>query len=134
MEYQPEGRIATANDLRSERVRPLREDLQNETADLFGKAKEMKGSQSIGEALMDFLRENQLEQPLLERRAVALWAELMGSTVANLTRSVDIEKGVLKVKLSSSALRQQLFECRFELVKKFNQALGAEVIKDVRLS
>lgn len=94
----------------------------------------MKGTQSIGQAVLDFLRENQLEQPLLERRAVALWTELMGETVANLTRSVDIQNGVLKVKLSSSALRQQLFECRFELVKKFNQALGAEVIKDVRLS
>ena len=94
----------------------------------------MKGSQSIGQAIMDFLRENHLEQPLLERKVVTLWAELMGPTVAGLTRSVDVQNGVLKVKLSSSALRQQLFECRFELVKKFNEAVGAAVIRDVRLS
>ncbi len=94
----------------------------------------MKGTQSIGQAIMDFLRENQLEQPLLERRVVTLWAELMGPTVASLTRSVDVQDGVLKVKLSSSALRQQLFECRFELVKKFNETVGATVIRDVRLS
>lgn len=94
----------------------------------------MKGTQSIGQAIVDFLRENHLEQPLLERKVVTLWAELMGSTVAGLTRSVDVQNGVLKVKLSSSALRQQLFECRFELVKKFNEAVGAAVIRDVRLS
>ena len=83
---------------------------------------------------MDFLKENQLEQPLLERQLVAKWGEVMGALVSDLTRSVEIKNGVLYVKVKSAALRQQLFECRFEVVKKMNESVGAEVIRDVRLS
>lgn len=83
---------------------------------------------------MDFLQENHLEQPLLERQLVAKWGEVMGPTVSELTRSVDVKNGVLHVKVSSAALRQQLFECRFEVVKKMNESIGAEIIHDVRLS
>lgn len=83
---------------------------------------------------MDFLKENQLEQPLLERQLVAKWGEVMGKLVSEMTRSVEIKNGVLFVKVKSAALRQQLFECRFEVVKKMNESVGAEVIRDVRLS
>lgn len=83
---------------------------------------------------MDFLQETHLEQPLLERKLVAKWGEVMGPMVEELTRSVEIKNGVLFVKVKSAALRQQLFECRFDLVKKMNESVGAEVIRDVRLS
>ena len=89
--------------------------------------------QPIGEVLVDYLRENNLEQPLLERRLVTMWDEIMGPAVARLTRDVEIKDGVLKVKISSAALRTQLFECRFELIRKLNQTVGSEVIRDVRL-
>ncbi|MBQ9522674.1 MAG: DUF721 domain-containing protein [Paludibacteraceae bacterium] len=89
--------------------------------------------QPIGEVLVDYLRQNNLEQPLLERRLVAMWDEIMGPAVARLTRDVEIKDGVLKVKISSAALRTQLFECRFELIRKLNQTVGSEVIRDVRL-
>lgn len=89
--------------------------------------------QPIGEVLVDYLRQNNLEQPLLERRLVAMWDEIMGPAVARLTRDVEIKDGVLKVKISSAALRTQLFECRFELIRKLNKTVGSEVIRDVRL-
>ena len=95
----------------------------------------MKNSsfQSLDEVLVEFLRETQLERPLLERQLVARWGEIMGPTVASLTRSVEIQNGLLKVRISSAALRSQLFECRFELIKKMNEAVGSEVIRDVRI-
>lgn len=83
---------------------------------------------------MQFLRESGLEQPLMERRVAELWPQVMGEMVARLTRDVTVSDGVLRVKVSSAALRAQLFECRFELVKKMNVAVGANVIHDVRLS
>ena len=93
-----------------------------------------KKMQSIGEALADFLRESGLEKPIMERRIIELWPQLMGESVARLTRDVEVTDGVLYVRLSSAALRSQLFEIRFELVKKLNDAVGCEgVIRDVRL-
>ena len=41
--------------------------------------------------------------------------------------------GVLIVHVNSAALKTQLFENRFELVSKLNDAVGAKVIKDCRI-
>lgn len=88
---------------------------------------------SIGDILVQYLRDEGLEKPLLERQVVARWGEIMGPTVAQMTRSVEMENGMLQVKLSNAALRAQLFDCRRQLIEKINQAMGAEVVSDVRL-
>lgn len=90
-------------------------------------------TQSIGEVLAQFLRESGLEKPILERRVVEQWPQIMGQTVANLTRKVEVREGVLYVHLSSAALRAHLFEVRHELIQKINSAVGDGVIQDVRL-
>ena len=61
---------------------------------------------------------------------VSLWPEIMGPTVARLTRSVEVENGVLILHISSAALKAQLFENRFELVAKLNEAVGGNVLRD----
>ncbi len=88
---------------------------------------------NIGQAIGLFLRESGLEKTVLETRVTALWPQVMGATVARLTRSVEVSDGVLIVRISSAALKAQLFDCRFELVKKINEAVGGEVIHDCRI-
>ena len=57
----------------------------------------------------------------------------MGETVRKLTRSVEVRDGMLIVRVSSAALKAQLFENRFELVRKLNEAVGAPAVKDCRI-
>ena len=90
-------------------------------------------AQAIGDIVAEYLRESGLEKPLMERQVVASWNDIMGETVARLTRSVELQDGVLKVKISSAALKAQLFECRHELKQKINDFVGCEVVTDVRL-
>ena len=90
-------------------------------------------SLSIADVLNIYLRETGLEKTVLEDKVVALWSEIMGDTVARLTRSVEVRNGMLIVHISSAALKAQLFECRFELVKKINDAVGGNAIRDVRI-
>ena len=85
------------------------------------------------EAIVGFLRETGLEQQVLEVQMEEIWPSVMGETVAKLTRSVEVKNGMLYVKVNSAALKAQLFENRFELVRKLNEAVGAEVIKDCRI-
>lgn len=87
----------------------------------------------LAEVLGEYLRVSGLEKPVLESRVVSLWPEMMGVTVARLTRSVEVENGVLILHISSAALKAQLFECRFDLVHKLNEAVGGEVLKDCRI-
>lgn len=90
-------------------------------------------SRSITDALVDFLRESGLEQPVLDVQVEQAWPRVMGETVARLTRSIEVKDGMLIVHVNSAALKAQLFENRFELVKKLNDAVGAPAIKDCRI-
>ncbi len=88
---------------------------------------------NITEAIVDFLRESGLEQSVLEVQMEEVWPSVMGETVAKLTRSVEVKDGMLIVHVNSAALKAQLFENRFELVRKLNEAVGAQVIRDCRI-
>lgn len=88
---------------------------------------------NITDAIVDYLRESGLEQSVLEVQMEEVWPSVMGETVAKLTRSVEVKDGMLIVHVNSAALKAQLFENRFELVRKLNEAVGAQVIRDCRI-
>lgn len=88
---------------------------------------------SITDALVGFLRESGLEQSVLDVQIEEVWPQVMGDVVNRLTRSVEVRDGVLYVRVNSAALKTQLFENRFELVRKLNEAVGAKAIRDCRI-
>ena len=88
---------------------------------------------SISDALVDYLRESGLEQSVLDMQIEQGWPRVMGETVTKLTRSIEMRDGMLIVHVNSAALKAQLFENRFELVKKLNEAVGANAIRDCRI-
>lgn len=82
---------------------------------------------------MAYLRESGLEKPVLEVQVEEAWPKVMGDIVTKMTRSVEMKDGMLIVRVNSAALKTQLFENRFELVRRLNEAVGAEVIRDCRI-
>lgn len=88
---------------------------------------------SLDEAVIGFLRESGLEQSVLDVLVEEAWPRVMGDMVNSLTRSVEVKNGILIVRVSSAALKAQLFENRFELVSKLNEAVGANAIRDCRI-
>ena len=87
----------------------------------------------LSDAIVAYLRETGLEQPVLEVQVVEAWPQVMGDVVTKLTRSVEVKDGVLIVRVNSAALKTQLFENRFELVRKLNEAVGAQAIRACRI-
>ncbi|MBO7458761.1 MAG: DUF721 domain-containing protein [Paludibacteraceae bacterium] len=87
----------------------------------------------LTEAIVNYLRESGLEKSVLEVQVEEAWPQVMGDVVTRLTRSVEVKDGVLYVRVNSAALKAQLFENRFELVRKLNEAVGAKVLKDCRI-
>lgn len=90
-------------------------------------------ARSIGDLLAEYIHSSELEKPLLERRVVELWPQVLGPTVAQLTGQMEVKNGVLMVHIRSAALRSQLFEVRHDVVRKLNDAAHADVLKDIRL-
>lgn len=77
------------------------------------------------------MHEEQLDTQLDEYRASALWPQLVGPGINRYTVSRDVRNGVMYVKLSSAALRQELMMGRSQLARRINDMLGREVIRDI---
>lgn len=89
---------------------------------------------NIKDLVMQNLRENGLETPLLQKRLVDAWPEVAGPSVARFTREVSIYNQVLYVKLSSPVLRTELSMSRQTFIDKLNHIVGARIITDIRFN
>ena len=74
-----------------------------------------------------------LEQGVLGWRAVEEWAQVVGPRLARHTRAVAFRDGALHVEVEGSAWMHELGFLKHELVRRINQHLGSECVKDVRL-
>ena len=82
-----------------------------------------KDVKPLSEVLSQFLRQEGLETPLLQRRLVDAWDTIVGPTIAQYTSDKFIQNQVLFVKIVNPALRQDLSMMRTELVNRLNNAV-----------
>ena len=86
----------------------------------------------LHELIMRNLRVQGLETPLLQKRLVEAWPVVAGPAIARYTQDAAIRNQTLFVRLSSPALRAELSMRRQELFNKLNDAVGSQVIADIR--
>ena len=89
--------------------------------------------QPLDSLLNQFLRQEGLEAPLLQKRLIAAWDTVVGETVVRYTQEKFIKNQTLFVKIINPALRANLCMMQSELVKKLNAAVGSMVISEVKI-
>ena len=87
---------------------------------------------SIKDIVWQSLRVNGLETPLLQKRIVDSWQEVVGEMISRYTLNVYIENQTLVVRMSSPALRQELSMRRDYYVELLNNTVGAKGIYNIR--
>lgn len=87
----------------------------------------------LADILRQFIRNEGLETPLLQKRVVDAWEQVTGHTVSTYTEEKFIKNQVLFVKITNPALRQDLSMMRSQLTRRLNEAAGGNVISDVRI-
>ncbi len=85
----------------------------------------------LGDLLMQFLRSEGLETPLLEHRIINAWPAVMGDTISRYTTDIYIKNSILWVKLKSPALKQNLLMMHGDITRKLNAYVQSQVITDV---
>jgi predicted nucleic acid-binding Zn ribbon protein len=88
---------------------------------------------SYSEALHSALSEFGLEKGIKEHEVLVRWEEIVGKAIANHAHPTRLEQGKLWIRVSSAGWRQELSLMRVELVAKINNAIGADVVKEVIL-
>lgn len=88
-------------------------------------------SESIGNLIRQYLRQQGLESPLNEHRLIQGWEHVMGPIIARYTNDLTIRNQTLYVRLTSPVIRQELYMQRRELTARLNEYVGAQVISDI---
>lgn len=88
-------------------------------------------AKSIAEIIGDFMQQEDIELTMLERRALQHWVNVVGPGVNRMTTERCVENGVITVKISSAALRNDLMLSRSSIIAQLNQLVGKPVIKEI---
>ena len=96
-------------------------------------AKRQKESLSVKDLMGSFIQENNLAKGIQKISIKENWDSLMGNGVTSYTEKVELRKGTLFVKLSSSVLREELSYGMDKIKDMMNDAIGGEEIKKVIL-
>ncbi|MDE5727760.1 MAG: DUF721 domain-containing protein [Duncaniella sp.] len=72
-----------------------------------------------------------LTEGLNDRRAAAVWIDVVGPGINRYTTRRYVDRGVMHVYLSSAPLKSELSLHRQELVRAINKALGEEVVREL---
>ncbi len=85
----------------------------------------------IGELLGGVVSRLGIKGKLDEARMIEAWADLAGPQILAVTDSVWVRRGRLFVKLTSATWRQELHLQRSQWMRRINEHLGAELVKEL---
>ena len=92
-----------------------------------------KNDRKLGEILDTIYSGGNLGDKLAKKKIEAFWAKEMGGSITSRTDSIDFRHGVLRIKVSSAPLRQQLIFEKQTIIKRVEEAVPGIAIKEVKI-
>lgn len=89
-------------------------------------------TKTVGQAIEELAQNFGIRSKLQQYEAVNQWASIVGQHIAKESEAVRIEKGVLIVRVRTGVWRNELNMRKQEIIDRLNQAIGNEVVKDIR--
>lgn len=86
----------------------------------------------ISEIIDNVVRSEGLEDNMLAHRALSVWGTVVGNRINRLTTMRRVNGSTLMVHVTSAAVRQELSMQQTPLLKAINNALGKEIITEIR--
>ena len=88
-------------------------------------------AQTIGAAIKEWLRANGLDQKVQEHSVPGYWPEIVGEAVARHAKVERVDAGRLYVTVESAAWRTEVLLRREDILRRLNERLGAEIVKEI---
>ena len=88
--------------------------------------------ESLARILPGLMRDLGLEERVAGWRAVSEWPALAGERIARRAHATGFREGELTVEVDGSAWMHELGFLKHDLVRRANEHLGAEIVREVR--
>jgi len=88
--------------------------------------------QQLKSAINRFLKNNGLDRGVNQQSAILIWEETVGKTIASNTTAETVEHGILTIKTTSPAWRQELVFKKQDIIQRLNTKLGNNTIREIR--
>ncbi len=90
-------------------------------------------AKSLSELLSEFKNQKKHKKPILEAQIVILWSDIVGEVINRYTQKIYFKNKTLFVKVSSSALKNELLYLQKDIIDKYNSRLGEELVSKIVL-
>ena len=90
-----------------------------------------KNEEKISDTLSKFVSSDKIETKYHQTGINNIWREVMGDMVAGYTSSIKVSGNKLLLVISSGPLKHELAYNKENLIKKINDRLGSDFIKEV---
>ncbi len=77
------------------------------------------------------LKHYKLDARLKQVVALNVWADVVGEQIASAAKALKIERGILIVQVEKSVWRNELQFLKNDIIKKLNDKLKEEIVKDI---
>ena len=89
--------------------------------------------QSIGAVIRKLLKNQKLEGRLKELDVLKLSEELLGKNLMKYINDLSVKNGTLIIKVKSAVVRNELSYQKSEIIKRINEQVGNEILKEIIL-
>jgi predicted nucleic acid-binding Zn ribbon protein len=89
------------------------------------------GEFSMKDALKNFLNQSRLKGEVQALQIEEVWERLMGKTISRYTESIKIIHQTLFITTNVAPLKNELVFQKENIIKRVNEALGENVVKEV---
>jgi len=86
---------------------------------------------TLKEVIQELVNAYRLNDGITEAQIIKSWEKTAGPYVAKFTERITIRKGILYLKISSPALKNELGYARSELMDALNKSVNKKVIKEI---
>ena len=92
-----------------------------------------QGEEKVGDILERLSSRARWGKKLSEGKALLIWKDVVGGSLRAHTKPIRIDNGEMTIAVADSLWKQEVDLLQGEIIRKLNERMGSEVVRDIRL-
>ena len=88
----------------------------------------------LSKSLSILLKSLGIENKIKQNEIIVRWPEIVGEKLSKVTTADKVEKGILFVRVTNSAWRNELIYMKTEIINRISSRLNTDIINDIRFT